>query len=207
MAQSNRKPFIVLLIIALVVGAGIGGIFAGGVALGKSSGEDTPASLFPGGPSANSMGGAEPGGPGQFGRGQGGQVPSGLSPRSEGQFDLSGVDRQSPGLSSGDPAMPSFPGRGGVSGTLEKVEVNVATITTAEGPVEVILGEDTSISRISQATVDDLQPGMQLTVMGPAGEGGRVEAVSVVISPEEMESTPGRGQRGGQGFRGGTAGP
>jgi hypothetical protein len=103
--------------------------------------------------------------------------------------------------------MPSFPGRGGVSGTLEKVEVNVATITTAEGPVEVILGEDTSISRISQATVDDLQPGMQLTVIGPAGEGGRVEAVSVVISPEEMESTPGRGQRGGQGFRGGTAGP
>lgn len=207
MAQSNNKPFIILLIIAAVIGVGIGGVFAGSVALGKSSGEDTPANLIQGGPSANSTGAPGPGSPGEFGQGQGGQGPSRSSQRPGGEFNPSAVDRQFQDPASDDPAAQRFPGRGGASGIVEKVEGEVLTITTTEGPVEVILAEDTGISRISEASVDELQPGVQVTVMGPAGEDGRVEGVSVIISPEGIESLPARGQRGGQDFQGGTAGP
>jgi hypothetical protein len=189
MTPSNNKPFVVMLMVAVVIGVGIGGIFAGGVALGKSSGEDTPTYLIPGGPSANSTGAA----------GQGGPVPSRSSQRSEGRLNSAGIGGQSPDPASGDAAGQRFPGRGGVTGAVEKVERNVATITTPEGPIEVTLGEDTSLSRISEASVDDLQPGIPVTVMGPAGKDGRIEAASVIITPEGMKSPSGWGPRGGQG--------
>ena len=190
MTQSRNKPFVVLLFVAVALGVGIGGIFAGGVALGKSSGGDTPTSLSLSGPVANSADGA---GQGRFSRGQGGQVDP-LAPQSQGP-------------TSGDAAVQSFPGRGGVTGTVDKVDGNLVTITTSEGPVEVIIAEDTPVSRIAEASVDDLQPGVQVTVMGPAGEAGRVEAANLVITPEGLEGPFGRGQRDGQGFRRGAEAP
>jgi hypothetical protein len=197
MGPSNNKPFVVMLVLAVVVGVGIGGVIAGGMVLGNASGDDTPVSPFSGGAAAGPAGSAGPGGQGQFGRGQ---VPSGQAERTQGQPDPSGVARQSPDRTSDDAAQ-RFPGRGAVTGTVENIEGEVVTITTPQGPVEVTIGQDTAISRISEAGVADLQPGARVTVMGPADEGGRVAAASLVITPEDLGTPAGRDRRGDQGFR------
>ena len=72
------RPFIVLLGIAVALGVGLGGAFAGGVAFGKSTATD---------PQANSVGG--PAGSfsqqrGQFGQGSSGQFPGGQFQRGSG---------------------------------------------------------------------------------------------------------------------------
>jgi hypothetical protein len=100
-----------------------------------------------------------------------------------------------------------FPGRGGVFGTVDKVEGNLVTIVTTEGPVAVTIAEDTAISQISEASVADLQPGIKVTVMGPAGGDGRVAAANLVITPEGMENPFSRGQLSGRSFPPGTAEP
>jgi len=193
MTRSINKPFIVLLVVAVAIGVVIGGVFAGGVALGKSSGRDTPTALSSGGPSNSSTNGGGPGGSGRSGRGQ-------FQPGSpSGQ---SAARPQSPGSTPGGAAVQSYPGRGGVSGTVEKVDGDVVTITTTDGPVEVIVAEDTAMSQISPATAADLHSGVQVRVMGPAGEDGRVQAANLVIAPAGVESPFGQGPRGGQGRQG-----
>jgi hypothetical protein len=195
-----------MLVLAVVVGVGIGGVIAGGMALGNASGDDIPASPFSGGATAGSTGAAGPGGQGQLGRGQSGPVASGQAGRTQGQRDPSGNDRQSADRTFNDAAQ-RFPGRGAVTGTVEKIEGEVVTITTPQGPVEVTIGQGTAISRVAEAGVGDLQPGARVTVMGPAGEDGRVEAASLVITPEDMETSAGRDRRGDQGFPGETEEP
>lgn len=208
MKERMNKPFVILLVVAVIIGTGIGGIFAGGVAFGKSSGADAPTSLSLGGPRPNGTDGGRQFDQGQFGPGQGGRTQQGLPQGQPGQFNpppavVPPTQEMSPDNAPGQ----SFSGRGGLTGTIEKVEGNLVTVTTAEGPVEVTIAEATSISQISQASVDDLQAGLQVTVMGPPAEDGSVEAANVVITPEGMESFFGRGQLRDRSFRRGSGTP
>lgn len=202
MIEHVNKPFVVLLIIAVIIGVSIGGVFAGGVAFGKASDVEPATALALGGPRPNSTDGAGQGGQGQFSRGPGRPTSQGVPQRQPGQFDPPPAivpPTAEPG--SGGAAVQSFPGRGGLSGTIENIEGNVVTIATTEGPVAATINETTSISQISAASVDDLQPGMQVTVMGPAGEDGSVAAADVVITPEGLDIPFGGGQRDGRGSR------
>ncbi len=58
------KPFMMLLVIAVVLGISWGGAFAGGVAFGKSQGEEPTASLgggpIPGSPQQRTGGAGQP---------------------------------------------------------------------------------------------------------------------------------------------------
>lgn len=68
MIEHVNKPFVVLLIIAVIIGVSIGGVFAGGVAFGKASDVEPATALALGGPRPNSTDGAGQGGQGQFSR-------------------------------------------------------------------------------------------------------------------------------------------
>jgi hypothetical protein len=191
------RPFLFLLGLAVVLGVGLGGAFIGGVAFGKGQDDATAnnqsaAAFGPGGPpAAGFAGGNQPGGFQQRPTG------AGSSAQSDTETDsaLSG-QRGSPGVGDGAPA------RSGLMGTVATIEDNTFTVDTPQGPVQARLGEDTTITRVVEAAVDDLQVGAQVRVMGEevAGEEG-VTATSVLIIPEGTEGLLGRAPSGDRGFQ------
>ncbi len=75
--------------------------------------------------------------------------------------------------------------RGGLNGVIEKVDANIVTVKTSQGPLSATLGVDTAIRRFAQGTPSDLQPGMRVTLVGQRGVDGTVEARSVLLNPED----------------------
>ena len=128
------KSFMFLVAVALALGGAVGGIFAGGVAFGKT---------------------------------QGGEIalPQEANPPRQ-QFQ-----NQSH--------------RGGLTGVIEKVNGNIVTLKTSQGPLSATLGVDTTIRRFAEGTPSDLQPGMRVTLVGQPGVDGTVEARSVLLNPED----------------------
>lgn len=198
------KPFIVLLSIALALGIGLGGAFAGGVALGKSSGTE---------PQANSIGG--PAGnfsqqSGQFGQaagnfsqqsGQFGQGPGGQFQRRSGQEHEEGSVTQGeltqgshPGDGSTQDFGQNFEGRNPVSGTIESIDGESIIIKTSHGETTVSVTEDTTINKIAKVSIGELQVGDQVTVIGPVDESGNIAAATIMINPEGLGGSFGGGQ-------------
>ena len=75
--------------------------------------------------------------------------------------------------------------RGGLTGVIEKVDGNIVTVKTSQGPLSATLGADTKIRRFAEGTLSDLQPGMRVTLIGQPGVDGTVEARSVLLNPED----------------------
>ena len=75
--------------------------------------------------------------------------------------------------------------RGGLTGVIEKVDGNIVTVETSQGPLSATLGVDTKIRRFAEGTPSDLQPGMRVTLVGQPGVDGTVEARSVLLNPED----------------------
>jgi hypothetical protein len=187
------KPFMLMLAVVLALGISIGGAFAGGVALGKSQGEEAGSAGPAAQPASNARLQPEQG---QFSQGdltelrqrfQSGEI----SPQDLDQLrqrfqsgeinpgDLDRVRQQFAGRSG-----QGFPGRGGVAGTVEKVEGDTVTVDTSEGPLLVRVGEDTVIQKSAAGTLEDLQTGVRVAVIGEPEEGGGVAARFVVLIPE-----------------------
>ena len=72
----------------------------------------------------------------------------------------------------------------GIVGTIKKVEGNVLTVNTQRGPLAATIGTDSTIQKLAEGTLADLQTGAGVTVIGQPGEDGTVEAVSIIITPE-----------------------
>ncbi len=117
--------------------------------------------------------GAFGGGQGRFGAAQGGQG----------------------GLGSGQGNV----GPRALSGTVENITDTGFLLETQQGPLPIAMDDDSMIVQTRQGTVDDLEAGMMVRVVGPAGEDGRIDARSVTVTPEGMEDFPG--------FGGGARGP
>ena len=166
----NTKAFASLLVGILLVGAIIGGAFAGGMALGESRGEEEAQSSL----QTGSTSGLPEGFQGQLTQEQLDQL------REQFQGRL-GQGAESEGLA----------GRGGLTGTIEKVEGNTVTINTPQGPLQATIGADTTIQRYTEGTPKDLEEGVQVTVMGQRGEDGTVQATSILITPEGISGFPG----------------
>lgn len=89
-----------------------------------------------------------------------------------------------------------------VSGTVESIDSPNLTIKTDAGETLVIVGESTSISKVSQVSIEDIQVGEEVTVIGASNDDGNVEASAIVISPDGAVpffrggSTRGSGPRG-----------
>ena len=206
------KAFMGFLVAALVLGVALGAAFAGGVAFGKSQGDDT------GQPQAfgrfQQGEGAQPGG--QFNRPGQGQPPAGVRPEgssgratgqgsSNGPADMPPTGEQRDGRNDG----PAFqrgerqgagvgrPGSPSVFGTIQSVEGTQLTVETRQGATNVSVGPDTRVYRLVEASTDDLQPQAQVRATGPRSDEGLVEAASVVIVPEGGQDAlfPGGGRR------------
>jgi hypothetical protein len=187
------RSFLLLLGLGVVLGVSLGGAFIGGVAFGKGQGDATAsaqavAALGPGGsPAAGFAGSNQPGGFQQR------SPAAGSSAQGGGE-----TESRSLGPGGGDGAA----ARNGLVGTVATIEGNTVTVDTPQGPVQVKLGEDTTITRVVEAAAEDLRVGSQIRATGAevGGEEG-ITATSVLIIPQGTEGLLGRafpGDRGSQ---------
>ncbi len=193
-----NKAFSLFLMVALILGGSLGGAFASGVALGKTQGE-TPseaqaAGSFSQGPGERSGGGFERGGQGA---GSGGDQRIGQSgPESRGSRQGEGNRQGFDGGFRGGPGEDSGGGgrRGGrgVGGAIESIEGNTLTVTTPRGPVTVTTGGDTTVRKIVDGSLEDLEQGAQIRVTGQRDEEGIVKATSITLIPEGAQEFIGR---------------
>lgn len=162
----NNRPFILLVVAVLVLGGGLGGAFAGGVAVGKGQEEA---------PSANTAL-QLPSDPSQLTQEQLEQ----LRQQFQGQFGGGGGG----GFRGGD----GFGGRGGLgsglTGTIESIDGAVITLDTSQGPLIATFSTDTTVQMFVEGTPTDLELGMRVSVTGQRADDGTVEATTILITPE-----------------------
>ena len=75
-----------------------------------------------------------------------------------------------------------FGQRGGMIGTIARIDGNVLTLTTDNGDTTVSLTADTTIQRVVSGTLADLRVGQFLSVTGSADASSNVAASSVTMS-------------------------
>ncbi|MBI4299173.1 MAG: PDZ domain-containing protein [Chloroflexi bacterium] len=140
----KTKGFVILLVATLLLGGGLGGAFAGGVALGKSQGSGaTPRTL----PAVQSTSGSGQQSQGQLSQlrqqFQSGQVTQEQLQQFQGQLGQGGSQ--------------GFSGRGGLAGTVEEIEGNTVIINTAQGPLQATVGGETTIQLFGKGSLQDLK--------------------------------------------------
>ena len=207
-----NKAFSLFLMVALILGGSLGGAFASGVALGKTQGE-TPseaqaAGSFSQGPGERS-GGDRPQGRGQGARSGGGFERGGQGAGSGGNQRIGQSGPESRGSRQGEGNRQGFDGgfrggpgedsggggrRGGrgVGGAIESIEGNTLIVTTPRGPVTVTTGGDTTVRKIVDGSLEDLEKGAQIRVTGQRDEEGIVKATSITLIPEGAQEFIGR---------------
>ena len=207
-----NKAFSLFLMVALILGGSLGGAFASGVALGKTQGE-TPseaqaAGSFSQGPGERS-GGDRPQGRGQGARSGGGFERGGQGAGSGGDQRIGQSGPESRGSRQGEGNRQGFDGgfrggpgedsggggrRGGrgIGGAIESIEGNTLTVTTPRGPVTVTTGGDTTVRKIVDGSLEDLEQGAQIRVTGQRDEEGIVKATSITLIPEGAQEFIGR---------------
>ena len=165
------RPFVFLLIAALVLGISLGGAFAGGVAFGKSQQSS----------GATALAGAQF--PGQPGQGLSGQLRPGIQ---RGQSNPFGPEDQQGQQSQGQ-SRPAdgqdLTGRGTITGIIEKIEEDTVILNTPQGQLKAVILGDTAIQKVGEGTVDDLQTGARVAVSGQPREEGVIEARAILITP------------------------
>ena len=191
----NNKLFVGVLIGMLVVGASVGGAFAGGVAYGRGQEDATPAVVAsalpsPGGSRLNiaPAGGVDITDLRQ--RFQSGDI----TPDELEQFRNRFQDQDGGGRQGGFGGFGGFGGRGGdgfrfgggggLVGTVESVVDGVLTVNTQQGPLQATLVADTVIRSIVDVSVEDLTIDTSVTVTVHTTENGLIEASSVLITPD-----------------------
>ena len=66
------------------------------------------------------------------------------------------------------------------------------TVTTPRGPVTVTTGGDTTVRKIVDGSLEDLEKGAQIRVTGQRDEEGIVKATSITLIPEGAQVYFGR---------------
>ena len=149
----NTKAFMALVLAVLLLGGVLGGVFAGGIALGKSQGNgETEITVLP----------TTPQGAGQQSQGDSGfpsldQLRQRLQSGEITQEELAEL-RQQFQSQGGQAAGGGFGGRGfggggGLVGTIEKIEGNVLTANTQQGPLIATIGPDSTIQMFAEGAL------------------------------------------------------
>ena len=68
-------------------------------------------------------------------------------------------------------------------GTIDDINGDIITVTTAQSQVTVNVGTDTVIQKTVSGTFSDLQIGDSLTIVGPTDDNGNITATSISIRP------------------------
>ena len=169
----GNKAFLVFIAAAIVLGVGLGGTFAAGVAVGRSqdSGQaanetstDIPAFTPPSAPAF-----APPGAQG------------GLQEIRPEQLEQI---RQQFGEDGGFPFGGGALGARALTGDIESIDGNVITVNTPQGPLQATLSDDTGIQVFSEGAPQDLEAGQQVIIRGERNEEGVMEAIEVLVTPE-----------------------
>ena len=100
-----------------------------------------------------------------------------------------------------DFTLPGFGGRGlgligggAAFGTIDSIADDIVVINTPQGPVEASIDSDTAIQVFTNGDIADLTEGMSVTVMGQQNaESGRLDAVTIIATPEGARAFPGLG--------------
>ena len=66
------------------------------------------------------------------------------------------------------------------------------TVTTPLGPVTVTTGDDTTVRKIVDGSLEDLEKGAQIRVSGQRDEEGIVKATSITLIPDSAQDFFGR---------------
>ncbi len=183
----QTKPFVLLLVGVLVLGGSLIGAFAGGVAVGKGRVEESAQTVLQ---SAQATPTPEILSEGEISEEQLEQIRQ--------RFQDARLGDGGAGFGGGGAG---FEGRGGLSGTIEGIEGDTVTVITSQGPQRATVGEDTVIQVSAQGTLGDLSAGATVTVIGPTGENGTVEAQTIIIVPEGGAGLFGGGFSAGDRFR------
>ncbi|MCJ7543799.1 MAG: DUF5666 domain-containing protein [Phycisphaerae bacterium] len=147
-----RRLAVVLGAVLVVLLVG-GGSFYGGMVFERSRQTNLQAQFFAG-----------------RGFSEGGQIPlGGIPPEGFGQFT-------GPNESGGQGVI----GRG-ANGTIESLEGDTLTLSTAQDQTTVLLTDQTVINRFVAGERGDLQPGAQVTVLGERDDSGRITATTIQI--------------------------
>ena len=168
----GSKAFLVLVAIVILLGVGLGGAFAAGVAVGRSQDNGQAAnetSDIPAFTPPRAQEGLQESTPEQIQQfrqqlGEGGGLPLGEA----GGFPLGGSDLATRAL----------------TGNIESIDGNVITVNTPQGPLQATLSDDTGIQLFSQGTLQDLEVGQQVVIRGERNEEGVVQATNVTVTPE-----------------------
>jgi hypothetical protein len=97
-----------------------------------------------------------------------------------------------PPAATGTPAQPAPSGSnapsprqgGGANGTLTKIDGNTLSLNTQQGQIIVNISANTAIQKTVAGSLDDLQTGQILTVMGTADTSGNIAASSIAVRPQ-----------------------
>ena len=203
----STKSFVWVLIGVVVFGAGLGGAFIAGVAVGGGDDSDDVAPLAL--PAVVASAAEQP----QFGALDVGDLATLRDRIQSGDFtpeDLGQLREQFGGGQGGAGGFGGFTGRGdGLSGPIERIDGNTITINTSQGSLQATISDATTITGFTTFTPEDLSTGVNVTVIGQRGEDGAVEATSIIITPEGGAPFGGGGGffRGGGGQFGGGGRP
>jgi hypothetical protein len=178
----NTKSFLLLLAAVLVLGGGLGGAFAGGIAVGKNQDTDSGTQVVAA--SVPAVSGQ------QTQTAPDRQTLDQLRQRLQGgdvsDEELAELREQFQGAGGFGPGAGGFfggGGRGGLIGTVEGISDGVLTINTSQGPLQATIGADTTIQIFAEGTAEDIETGTQVTIVGERSEDGTVEASSVIVTP------------------------
>jgi hypothetical protein len=84
-------------------------------------------------------------------------------------------------------------GPAGLFGTVTSVSDSGFTLETQQGPLPIVMNEESIILETRQGAFVDLKVGMQVRVTGPADENGSIDARSVTVTPQGLEGLRGPG--------------
>ncbi len=86
----------------------------------------------------------------------------------------------------------------GLTGTIESVDGNEVTVNTPQGPLPVSVVDSTTIQMLTQSTLEELETGLQVTVVGEQRDDGTITASAIIVSPQGLDGF-GRGAGFSQG--------
>jgi hypothetical protein len=80
--------------------------------------------------------------------------------------------------------------RGGTVGQIKSLDGNILKLSTAQNVTTVNLTDETKITKTVAGTLSDLQPGIQIMVVGEQDENGNIIASQITIMNNPISATP-----------------
>lgn len=92
-----------------------------------------------------------------------------------------------------------FPGGSGTTGEVKTIDGDVMTISTAQDVTTVQLNDETRIGKSVTMSLEELQTGMRVRIIGQKDNAGKITADQITILSDEFDVFPGPGDPPGAG--------